>query len=61
MLFRSVFAQGLGPAEHQRVAQADLTADMQHVAVAIGQRQVSTIYTQLNQYHVVIATKPAMP
>ncbi len=36
-----VFAQGLGPVEHQRAVQAHLAADMQHIAIAIGQRQVS--------------------
>ncbi len=28
---------------------------------AFGQRQVSTIYTQLNQYHVVLEVDPAVP
>ena len=36
-----MFAQGLGPAEHQWVAQADFATDMQHVAVAIRQRQIA--------------------
>ena len=38
----NVLAQGLGPAEHQRVAQADFAADMQHVAIAVGQWQVAS-------------------
>ena len=28
---------------------------------AFGQRQVSTIFTQLNQYHVVLEVKPRVP
>ena len=36
----NLLAQFAGPAEHQRVAQADLATDVQHVVVTLGQRQV---------------------
>jgi hypothetical protein len=35
-----IFAQLAGPTEHQRVAQTDLAADVQYIAVTLRQRQV---------------------
>ena len=35
-----VLAHGFGPVQYQRVAQADFTADMQHLVQAFGARQI---------------------
>lgn len=36
-----VLAQGLGPAQDQRVAQADLARDMQNLVKPFGARQIA--------------------